>query len=284
MSALVVFVLAAVTDGLDGYFARRLNQSTALGRQLDPLVDKVIVCGAFIYLLTAPGDTGLAPWMSDDDRRPRAPDPGVAEVTSKAAAWRSGRRWPASSRRSPSASRSRRSSSSSAWVSTSRGLLMTRDTFTWLAVGLTIYSGLGYFALAIPTLRGRPDVPLIETDSRSWTGSNPSCSAWSRGSPNSCPISSDGHLKVTQSIFAKILNGKGRSAAEEIFFDVMLHVGTLLAIILHYRGERERGGPVVSWQVRRKSSLQYRRPGDHPRRDPRGRGDAPADPGQAVSS
>src|SRR5438445_2996591 len=62
-SALVVFSVAALTDALDGYFARLLDQGTAIGRQLDPLVDKVIVCGAFIYLLTVPEDTGLSPWM-----------------------------------------------------------------------------------------------------------------------------------------------------------------------------------------------------------------------------
>src|SRR5947209_8214133 len=62
-SALVVFVVAALTDALDGYFARLLDQGTAIGRQLDPLVDKVIVCGAFIYLLSVPANTGLAPWM-----------------------------------------------------------------------------------------------------------------------------------------------------------------------------------------------------------------------------
>ncbi|HEV3120917.1 MAG TPA: CDP-alcohol phosphatidyltransferase family protein, partial [Isosphaeraceae bacterium] len=61
-AALGVFGIAAITDALDGYFARLLNQSTVLGRQLDPLVDKVIVCGGFIYLLTIEG-TGLAPWM-----------------------------------------------------------------------------------------------------------------------------------------------------------------------------------------------------------------------------
>ena len=61
-SALIVFTVAALTDALDGYFARLLDQGTAIGRQLDPLVDKVIVCGSFIYLLTVP-DTGLAPWM-----------------------------------------------------------------------------------------------------------------------------------------------------------------------------------------------------------------------------
>ncbi len=48
------------------------------------------------------------------------------------------------------------------------------------------------------------------------------------------PISSDGHLKVTQSVFNH-LSGKPKATADEIFFDVMLHVGTLLAIVLHYR-------------------------------------------------
>ncbi len=46
--ACVLFIVAAVTDILDGYLARKRNQVTALGRVLDPLVDKVLVCGAFI--------------------------------------------------------------------------------------------------------------------------------------------------------------------------------------------------------------------------------------------
>ncbi len=62
LAALAVFGLAALTDALDGYLARLLNQTTALGRQLDPLIDKVVVAGAYIYLLTVPG-TGLQPWM-----------------------------------------------------------------------------------------------------------------------------------------------------------------------------------------------------------------------------
>jgi CDP-diacylglycerol---glycerol-3-phosphate 3-phosphatidyltransferase len=47
---LVAFVVAATTDWLDGYLARRLNQVTALGKLLDPLVDKILVCAAFIHL------------------------------------------------------------------------------------------------------------------------------------------------------------------------------------------------------------------------------------------
>jgi CDP-diacylglycerol--glycerol-3-phosphate 3-phosphatidyltransferase len=63
-TALVVFVVAASTDWLDGYLARRRGETTTLGRILDPFVDKVVVIGAFIFLLGVPQDeTGLAPWM-----------------------------------------------------------------------------------------------------------------------------------------------------------------------------------------------------------------------------
>lgn len=60
--ALAVFAVAALTDYLDGVIARRLGQTSALGRQLDPLVDKVLVIGVFIFLLATPG-SGLAAWM-----------------------------------------------------------------------------------------------------------------------------------------------------------------------------------------------------------------------------
>ncbi len=46
-----VFVFAAVTDWLDGYLARRLNQMSAFGAFLDPVADKLIVAGALIVLL-----------------------------------------------------------------------------------------------------------------------------------------------------------------------------------------------------------------------------------------
>jgi len=49
---------------LDGHLARLWKVASALGRNLDPLADKVLVCGAFIFLLPL-GDKGhwLAPWM-----------------------------------------------------------------------------------------------------------------------------------------------------------------------------------------------------------------------------
>jgi CDP-diacylglycerol--glycerol-3-phosphate 3-phosphatidyltransferase len=67
LGSMVLFVIAAGTDWLDGYFARKYQQITTLGRILDPFADKVIVCGTFIFLLAVPEmlDTpwGLRPWM-----------------------------------------------------------------------------------------------------------------------------------------------------------------------------------------------------------------------------
>jgi len=62
--SLVVFAVAAFTDWLDGYLARKLQLGSTLGRNLDPLVDKILVCGAFICLLPyGVAATGLYAWM-----------------------------------------------------------------------------------------------------------------------------------------------------------------------------------------------------------------------------
>jgi cardiolipin synthase len=50
-AATAVFILAATTDWLDGYMARRLNQMSAFGAFLDPVADKLIVVGALVVLL-----------------------------------------------------------------------------------------------------------------------------------------------------------------------------------------------------------------------------------------
>ena len=61
-AALGVFLLAAFTDWLDGWWARRFNQGTAVGRALDPLTDKVLVGSAFIFLIPV-REVGVEPWV-----------------------------------------------------------------------------------------------------------------------------------------------------------------------------------------------------------------------------
>jgi CDP-diacylglycerol--glycerol-3-phosphate 3-phosphatidyltransferase len=69
-AGLVVFLIAAGTDWVDGYWARKYGQITQLGRILDPFADKLIVCGAFIYLAAAPQladgspASGIAAWVA----------------------------------------------------------------------------------------------------------------------------------------------------------------------------------------------------------------------------
>ena len=51
VAATAVFIFAGITDWLDGYLARRLNQMSAFGAFLDPVADKLIVVGALVVLL-----------------------------------------------------------------------------------------------------------------------------------------------------------------------------------------------------------------------------------------
>jgi CDP-diacylglycerol--glycerol-3-phosphate 3-phosphatidyltransferase len=63
LASVFVFAVAAGTDWLDGYYARKYGQVTTLGRILDPFVDKIIVCGTFIFLAAVPA-SGVAAWMA----------------------------------------------------------------------------------------------------------------------------------------------------------------------------------------------------------------------------
>jgi CDP-diacylglycerol---glycerol-3-phosphate 3-phosphatidyltransferase len=50
-TAAIIFIVAAVTDWLDGYLARRLEQSSAFGEFLDPVADKLMVVAALVMLV-----------------------------------------------------------------------------------------------------------------------------------------------------------------------------------------------------------------------------------------
>lgn len=59
--ALAAFVVAAISDFVDGWLARKLGMVTAMGKLLDTLADKVLVCAAFVYL----SEQGLCPvWVT----------------------------------------------------------------------------------------------------------------------------------------------------------------------------------------------------------------------------
>lgn len=151
VAALVVFAVAAISDALDGYLARRLNQATAIGRQLDPLIDKVMVAGAFIYFATIEG-TGVMPWMVTAIVVRELLIQGVRSLIE-------GRGEPFGANMAGKLKTTFQCLAIVAIllvliVRPGRGWLYARDGLTWIAVILTIYSGLGYLALAWPRLRG----------------------------------------------------------------------------------------------------------------------------------
>jgi CDP-diacylglycerol--glycerol-3-phosphate 3-phosphatidyltransferase len=71
--ALLFFVLASLTDFLDGWWARHFKQISLFGRIMDPFADKVLICGVFVCLVAIPELTSdkagypawlmLQPWM-----------------------------------------------------------------------------------------------------------------------------------------------------------------------------------------------------------------------------
>lgn len=60
-TGLFLFVVAAVSDWLDGWLARKMGLVTPLGKLMDPLADKILVCAAFVFFT----EKGLCPvWVT----------------------------------------------------------------------------------------------------------------------------------------------------------------------------------------------------------------------------
>ncbi len=153
-----VFVIAAVTDALDGYFARLLKQDTPIGRQLDPLIDKVIVSGCYIYLATIPG-TGVMPWMVTAIVVRELLIQGLRSHLE-------GQGQPFGARTAGKLKTVVQCLSISAvllCLASSRlpavaSVVWVRDALTWLAVALTLYSGLAMSGSHCPSCAARHDV------------------------------------------------------------------------------------------------------------------------------
>jgi CDP-diacylglycerol--glycerol-3-phosphate 3-phosphatidyltransferase len=152
--ALLAFVIAALSDALDGYFARLLEQGTPVGRQLDPLIDKVIVSGCYIYLASIWHQTGVYPWMVTAIVVRELLIQGLRSLLE-------GQGQPFGAKMAGKLKTTVQCLSISAVLlalavaSPPTWLLGVRDILTWLAVALTIYSGASYLASAMPALRGQ---------------------------------------------------------------------------------------------------------------------------------
>jgi cardiolipin synthase len=150
--ALGLYVAAALSDWLDGYLARRLNQGSALGRMLDPIADKLLVA-ALLLVLAWTG--GLSSWdllpaipimmreiLVSGIREYLGPRNVVIHVTALAK-----------------------------WKTTVQliaigfvilealvpGLILTSDIILWLAGLLTVWTGVQYFMQALPHLTGKDE-------------------------------------------------------------------------------------------------------------------------------
>jgi CDP-diacylglycerol--glycerol-3-phosphate 3-phosphatidyltransferase len=152
--ALVVFIIAALSDALDGYLARLLAQDTPIGRQLDPLIDKVIVSGCYIYLASMSDQTGVYPWMVTAIVVRELLIQGLRSLLE-------GQGQPFGAKLAGKLKTTVQCASIIAALlvlalsSPAAWLVSVRDILTWLAVLLTLYSGGSYLYGAMPALRSQ---------------------------------------------------------------------------------------------------------------------------------
>ncbi|MEX0866380.1 MAG: CDP-diacylglycerol--glycerol-3-phosphate 3-phosphatidyltransferase [Pirellulales bacterium] len=154
LTSMIIFIVAAATDWVDGYWARKYGQVTTLGRIFDPFVDKFIVCGTFIYLVASEGShvtawmatvivarellvTALRGYVEQQGGDFSAQMPGKLKMVLQCVA-----------------------AVAALWVLTYTGETRPADWMTWTllislwgAIVLTLYSGVGYVFSAVRMLR-----------------------------------------------------------------------------------------------------------------------------------
>ena len=174
LASAALFVVAASTDWLDGYLARKYGQVTTLGRILDPFVDKIIVGGTFLFLLQKNGTgtaenaihSGVTAWMA-------------VTVIGREMFISSLRGFLEQQGKDFSASLSGKAKMLLQCVAVTASLLSlspdlhwpwlvpARDVLLWAAVVVTVWSGLVYVFRAISLLRQQSPVPQpAKPDSR----------------------------------------------------------------------------------------------------------------------
>ena len=160
LAALLLFGLAAASDWVDGYLARKRGQITQLGRVLDPFADKIVICGAMIYLVVVPR-SGIEAWMvivivgrellvttlrsliEQQGGDFSASWPGKWKMVAQCAAViaclvRLAMYY---------------DTTTGVWEATPAGLDMATTALVWAAVFLTIYSGVDYIFAAARMMR-----------------------------------------------------------------------------------------------------------------------------------
>jgi CDP-diacylglycerol--glycerol-3-phosphate 3-phosphatidyltransferase len=159
LASLIVFIIAASTDWIDGYWARKYGQVTVLGRIFDPFADKLIICGTFIYLATI-DQSGITAWMAVlvvgrellvTAMRGHFETHGIDFSASQAGKWKMLFQCIAAGMSLAyleyHTAIAEHNAQWADWASTS--LIVA----VWVAIASTIYSGMGYIGAAIKLVR-----------------------------------------------------------------------------------------------------------------------------------
>ena len=141
-TALGLFVIAALTDFLDGWLARRLDARSALGVMLDPIADKIAMVGAVVGLAAL--DAPLVAWpgalmLMRELFVAGLRETGVKLPVSQLAKWKTTAQLVALS--------------TAMAVQLAPGLRPAAAGLVWLAAGLTLWTGLDYLRRTLAALR-----------------------------------------------------------------------------------------------------------------------------------